>query len=109
MPVYQPIEYRAVIARIQEKVAAKGIKMGNCLTEKAIIFVRVVLLLYNIPRCSHDIVQVVDLHTGDVVNENLHIHHQPLEVLVAHNLRQQHSVEPSAFNTSKAPVVKRSS
>lgn len=37
MPVYQPVEYRAVIARIQEKVAARGIKMGNCLTEETIM------------------------------------------------------------------------
>ena len=36
MPIYAPKDYEDVIARIQKKVAAKNIKMGECLTDKEI-------------------------------------------------------------------------
>ncbi len=37
MPVYTAKDYEEVLARIQEKVAEKGIQMGECLSEDAIV------------------------------------------------------------------------
>ena len=36
MPVYTAKDYEEVLVRIQEKVAEKGIQMGECLSEDAI-------------------------------------------------------------------------
>ena len=37
MPVYTAKDYEEVLVRIQEKVAEKGIQMGECLSEDAIV------------------------------------------------------------------------
>ena len=36
MPVYEPKDYEKVIKRIQQKIIANNIKMGECLSEEAI-------------------------------------------------------------------------
>ena len=37
MPIYKPKDYENVIKRIQQKVIENNIKMGECLSEEAII------------------------------------------------------------------------
>lgn len=37
MPIYDIKDYEKVIARIQKKVAARNIKLGECLSEEVII------------------------------------------------------------------------
>lgn len=37
MPVYEPKDYEKVIKRIQEKVTARNIKMGECVLEEEIV------------------------------------------------------------------------
>lgn len=37
MPIYEPREYEKVISRIQKKIVAKNITLGECLSEEAII------------------------------------------------------------------------
>ena len=37
MPIYEPEDYEKVIKRIQEKVAARNIKMGECILEEEIV------------------------------------------------------------------------
>ena len=37
MPIYKPKDYENLIKRIQQKVIENNIKMGECLSEEAII------------------------------------------------------------------------
>lgn len=45
-------------------------------------------------------IHIVDPHIRDPVNVNLSVQHEPLEILVADQLRQQPVVELARFNTS---------
>lgn len=68
--------------------------MGSFLPLRLILFsfqhrfIRVVLLLHGTSSRSNAKVQILDLHTGDAVNKNLHIRHQPGKIVVADDLGQ---------------------